>query len=72
MKLSVSDVSKHCISLLDSSNVSRQMFSDVEKSDGRLISWFRPADPGARLLEAEITSENTASFSSDLLPVKSP
>ena len=52
------------------------MFSDVRKSDGLLISWVSPANPFARLIEAEIT--NKIAELTDILillrplPVESP
>ena len=67
------DISKHGVSLLDASNVSLQLFSDVQKSNGLLISRFSPANPFARLIEAEITNKNPELFPSDLkVPVESP
>ena len=54
------DFCKHCVSLLDSSNISLQFFPDIRKSDGLLISWISPANPSARLLKADIKNENTA------------
>ena len=70
----VLNVSKHRISLLDSSNVSFQVFSDVKKADGRFISRLCPADPATRLLEAEIMNENPVRCVNLLwcLPVKFP
>ena len=66
------DISKHGVSLLDASNVSLQLFSDVQKSNGLLISRFSPANPFARLIEAEITNKNPELFPSDLYLLNLP
>ena len=52
--LKVLDFSTQCVSLLHSSNIALQFFPDVRISDGLLISWIRPPNPTARLLEAKI------------------
>ena len=64
--MTVSDFSKHCVSNLDSSDVSLQLFSDVQISQGLLISWLCPANTGTSLLEAEITPGKAVLFSPDL------